>query len=75
MRLGAGALDSTSVPARRSWEESVSPEAVAVLNAAERHKAPVATGRQRPGTCCSGNSAEVHRRYIFAAGRVRAVPS
>jgi ATP-dependent Clp protease ATP-binding subunit ClpA len=35
-RLGAGALDSASVPARRA---SVSPEAVAVLNAAQRQKA------------------------------------
>ncbi|MBO0806116.1 MAG: hypothetical protein J2P25_23970 [Nocardiopsaceae bacterium] len=38
-RLGAGALDSTSVPARRSRRASISPEAVAVLNAAQRQKA------------------------------------
>lgn len=38
-RLGAGALDSASVPARRSRRASVSPEGVAVLNAAQRQKA------------------------------------
>jgi ATP-dependent Clp protease ATP-binding subunit ClpA len=38
-QLGAGALDSTSAPARRSRRASVSPEAVAVLNAAQRQKA------------------------------------
>jgi ATP-dependent Clp protease ATP-binding subunit ClpA len=38
-QLGAGALDSTSVPSRRSRRASVSPEAVAVLNAAQRQKA------------------------------------
>lgn len=38
-QLGAGALDSTSVPARRSRRASISPEAVAVLNAAQRQKA------------------------------------
>jgi len=38
-RLGTGALDSTSVPARRSRRTSASPEAVAALNAAQRQKA------------------------------------
>jgi ATP-dependent Clp protease ATP-binding subunit ClpA len=39
-RLGAGALDSASVPPRRSRRRaSISPEAVAVLNAAQRQKA------------------------------------
>jgi hypothetical protein len=35
-RLGTGALDSTSAPPRRSRRSSLSPEAVAVLNAAQR---------------------------------------
>lgn len=38
-QLGAGALDSASVPARRRRRASVSPEGVAVLNAAQRQKA------------------------------------
>lgn len=38
-RLGAGALDSTSVPSRRGRRASMAPEAVAVLNAAQRQKA------------------------------------
>jgi ATP-dependent Clp protease ATP-binding subunit ClpA len=37
-RLGPGALDSASVPARHGRRASVSPEAVAVLNAAQRQK-------------------------------------
>ena len=37
-RLGAGALDSDSVPARRSRRASISPEGVAMLNAAQRQK-------------------------------------
>lgn len=37
-RLGAGALDSASVPARRSRRASISPEGVAILNAAQRQK-------------------------------------
>jgi ATP-dependent Clp protease ATP-binding subunit ClpA len=37
-RLGAGALDSTSVPPRRRRRASITPEAVAVLNAAQRQK-------------------------------------
>jgi ATP-dependent Clp protease ATP-binding subunit ClpA len=38
-QLGAGALDSTSIPPRRSRRASVSPEAVAALIAAQRQKA------------------------------------
>ena len=38
-RLGAGALDSASAPARRSRRVSISPEGVAILNAAQRQKA------------------------------------
>lgn len=38
-RLGAGALDSTRTPARRGRLVSMSPTAVAVLNAAQRQKA------------------------------------
>jgi ATP-dependent Clp protease ATP-binding subunit ClpA len=38
-RLGPGALDSTSVPPRRSRRVSISPEAVAVLSAAQRQRA------------------------------------
>jgi ATP-dependent Clp protease ATP-binding subunit ClpA len=38
-RLGQGALDSTGAPARRGWRVSMSPEAAAVLNAAQRQKA------------------------------------
>jgi ATP-dependent Clp protease ATP-binding subunit ClpA len=38
-RLGAGALDSTSAAPRRNRRASLSPEAVAVLNAAQRQKA------------------------------------
>ena len=38
-QLGAGALDSTQVPARQSRRASISPEAVALLNAAQRQKA------------------------------------
>jgi hypothetical protein len=38
-RLGAGALDSSQVRARQGRRASISPEAVAVLNAAQRQKA------------------------------------
>ena len=38
-QLGAGALDSASAPARRSRRASISPGAVAVLNAAQRQRA------------------------------------
>src|SRR5215470_13097855 len=38
-RLGEGALDNTRAPARRGWRVSMSPEAIAVLNAAQRQKA------------------------------------
>jgi ATP-dependent Clp protease ATP-binding subunit ClpA len=38
-QLGAGALDGTQIPARRSRRTSVSPGALAVLNAAQRQKA------------------------------------
>lgn len=38
-RLGAGALDGTQVPLRRSRRASIAPEAVAVLNAAQRQRA------------------------------------
>ena len=38
-QLGAGALDSGSIPARRSRRASISPEAVAAVNAAQRQKA------------------------------------
>lgn len=38
-RLGAGALDGTPAPARRGRRVSVSPDAVAVLNAAQRQRA------------------------------------
>jgi hypothetical protein len=37
-RLGAGALDGTQAPARQGWRVSMSPEAVATLNAAQRQK-------------------------------------
>jgi ATP-dependent Clp protease ATP-binding subunit ClpA len=37
-QLGKGALDSTSVPARRSRRASISPEGTAMLNAAQRQK-------------------------------------
>jgi ATP-dependent Clp protease ATP-binding subunit ClpA len=38
-RLGEGALDDTRAPARRGWRVSMSPGAIAVLNAAQRQKA------------------------------------
>lgn len=38
-QLGAGALDSAQVPPRRSRRVSITSEAVAVLNAAQRQKA------------------------------------
>jgi ATP-dependent Clp protease ATP-binding subunit ClpA len=38
-RLGAGALGTTRAAARRGRRASIAPEAVAVLNAAQRHKA------------------------------------
>jgi ATP-dependent Clp protease ATP-binding subunit ClpA len=38
-QLGEGALDGTRTPARRGWRVSMSPEAIAVLNAAQRQKA------------------------------------
>jgi ATP-dependent Clp protease ATP-binding subunit ClpA len=38
-QLGEGALDDTPSPARRGWRVSMSPGAVAVLNAAQRQKA------------------------------------
>jgi ATP-dependent Clp protease ATP-binding subunit ClpA len=37
-RLGAGALDDTQASARRGWRVSMSPGAVAVMNAAQRQK-------------------------------------
>lgn len=38
-QLGEGALDDTRTSGRRGWRVSMSPEAVAVLNAAQRQKA------------------------------------
>jgi hypothetical protein len=38
-QLGAGALDDTQIPARRGRRVSMSPGAVAILNAAQRQKA------------------------------------